>query len=144
MSAIAAISLRNVVFGYETGGARVLDGLTADMPAGKVTALLGPNGSGKTTLLHLVLGLLQPTGGEVLLKHGKKLSTEVIRKLTRALELEVWMVEKQAALDVQYSTEISSTNEQSRIFQPYWPAPRPEPQYKVISDSSAENEGYRV
>ena len=35
----------------------------------------------------------------------------LIRKLTRALELEVWMVEKQAALAVQYSTEISRPNE---------------------------------
>ena len=66
MSNSSAITLSNVVFGYDPQ-VRVLDGLEAEIPSGKVTALLGPNGSGKTTLLHLILGLLQPTSGKVLL-----------------------------------------------------------------------------
>jgi HTH-type transcriptional regulator/antitoxin HipB len=68
----------------------------------------------------------------------------LIRKLTRALELDVWFVSKQTAPAIQYSTVIYNTSDQSGIFQPSWPAPRLEPQYKVISDSSAENEGYHV
>ncbi len=35
------------------------------MPAGSVTALVGPSGAGKTTLLRLVAGLLSPRTGEV-------------------------------------------------------------------------------
>jgi ABC-2 type transport system ATP-binding protein len=38
---------------------------TLEIPAGSVTALVGPNGSGKTTLLHLVIGLITPTAGTV-------------------------------------------------------------------------------
>ena len=30
-----------------------------------VTGLLGPNGAGKTTILHMIVGLLQPSGGAV-------------------------------------------------------------------------------
>lgn len=47
------------------GRLRVLDTLTLDFRAGRVTALLGPNGAGKTTLLKCVLGLVRPGAGHV-------------------------------------------------------------------------------
>jgi iron complex transport system ATP-binding protein len=42
-------------------------GVAIDVPAARITCLLGPNGSGKTTLLRTLLGLLPPLGGEVVL-----------------------------------------------------------------------------
>lgn len=39
--------------------------LQFDIPAGYIIGLIGPNGSGKTTLLHLLLGLYNPSEGEV-------------------------------------------------------------------------------
>jgi ABC-type multidrug transport system ATPase subunit len=42
-----------------------LQDCTLSLPAGRVAALVGPNGAGKTTLLHLVVGLLEPTAGDV-------------------------------------------------------------------------------
>jgi len=47
------------------GRRRVLDALTAEVPAGRITALVGPNGSGKTTLIKLLLGLAHPDGGTI-------------------------------------------------------------------------------
>lgn len=41
----------------------VVDGVTCEAPAGRITALVGPNGAGKSTLLKAVLGLLPSTGG---------------------------------------------------------------------------------
>ena len=38
---------------------------TLEVPAGAVAALVGPNGAGKTTLLEMVIGLLEPTEGQV-------------------------------------------------------------------------------
>jgi len=35
------------------------------VPAGAVAALVGPNGAGKTTLLEMIIGLLEPTEGQV-------------------------------------------------------------------------------
>src|SRR5229473_5185278 len=34
-------------------------------PAGAVVGLVGPNGAGKTTLLQMIIGLLQPTEGQL-------------------------------------------------------------------------------
>ena len=47
------------------GRHRALVDVDLALPAGRVTALIGPNGSGKTTLLHLLAGLLAPTSGSV-------------------------------------------------------------------------------
>lgn len=46
-------------------GAVAVDHVDLDVPAGRVTALVGPNGSGKTTLLLVLAGLLVPDSGTV-------------------------------------------------------------------------------
>lgn len=47
------------------GGVRAVNDVTWDVPAGFVIGLLGPNGAGKTTTMRMVMGLIQPTEGEV-------------------------------------------------------------------------------
>ena len=42
-----------------------LDSLSLSIDPGCIFALLGPNGAGKTTLIKLLMGMLQPTAGEV-------------------------------------------------------------------------------
>ena len=46
-------------------GTSVLDGLDAELQAGRLHAVTGPSGSGKTTLLHLLAGLEVPDGGTI-------------------------------------------------------------------------------
>jgi ABC-2 type transport system ATP-binding protein len=38
---------------------------TLEVPAGAIAGLVGPNGAGKTTLLEMIIGLLEPTEGQV-------------------------------------------------------------------------------
>ncbi len=57
------ISLQGIHFQYDPLDPVVLGNLSLDIPAEKVTAILGPNGTGKTTLLHILLGLLKPSQG---------------------------------------------------------------------------------
>ncbi len=47
------------------GALEALKGVTAEFPAGKVTAVVGPNASGKSTLMKSILGLVVPDGGRV-------------------------------------------------------------------------------
>jgi len=45
------------------GHVLAVDGLSLDVPRGRIYGLLGPNGSGKTTLMSMLLGLVRPTAG---------------------------------------------------------------------------------
>ena len=47
------------------GGNPVLRGVSLEVAAGGITAILGPSGCGKTTLLRLVAGFLRPDGGSI-------------------------------------------------------------------------------
>jgi urea transport system ATP-binding protein len=47
------------------GGSHILRDLSFEIPAGKVTALLGRNGVGKTTLLRTLMGLVPARSGEI-------------------------------------------------------------------------------
>ena len=51
------------------GKKEALTGINLTIGRGKIIGLLGPNGSGKTTLIKLLNGLLQPTSGEIKVKH---------------------------------------------------------------------------
>ena len=42
-----------------------LSGVSLQVPAGALTALVGPDGAGKTTLLRMAAGLMTPTGGRL-------------------------------------------------------------------------------
>lgn len=44
-----------------------VQGLNLNVRAGEIYGFLGPNGAGKTTTIRLVLGLMQPTAGEIFL-----------------------------------------------------------------------------
>jgi NitT/TauT family transport system ATP-binding protein len=47
-------------------GVLALDGVSFDVPTGRITTVVGPSGCGKTTLLRLASGLLAASGGTVL------------------------------------------------------------------------------
>jgi putative ABC transport system ATP-binding protein len=73
-SDVAAVRLQGVVRTYRTptGEVRALRDVTADLPNGVVSAVVGPSGSGKSSLLRLIAGLDRPTEGSVRVR-GKEL-----------------------------------------------------------------------
>lgn len=60
------ITLQNLHFAYPNTEQDVLKGIDLEIPKNKSVAFIGPSGSGKTTLIDLVLGVLDPTGGNIL------------------------------------------------------------------------------
>jgi ATP-binding cassette subfamily B protein len=60
------VELANVGFRY--GGpeaARILGGITLEVPPGRTVAIVGRSGSGKTTLAKCLAGLIEPTEGSI-------------------------------------------------------------------------------
>jgi iron complex transport system ATP-binding protein len=68
----------------QLSGRQVLTGLTARIEKGGFTVICGPNGAGKTTLLRAALGLLKPTGGQVLLDGAEPLALPPHERARRA------------------------------------------------------------
>jgi ABC-2 type transport system ATP-binding protein len=62
------------------GGTLAVDDISFQVARGEIVGLLGPNGAGKTTTINMVLGVLEPSGGRILID-GK----DVSRQRTRAL-----------------------------------------------------------
>ncbi|KAB2350747.1 ABC transporter ATP-binding protein [Actinomadura rudentiformis] len=58
------ISLRDVTKRY-SGGVTALGGVSLDIGAGELTAIVGPSGSGKSTMLNVLGTLDRPTSGTV-------------------------------------------------------------------------------
>jgi ATP-binding cassette, subfamily B, bacterial CvaB/MchF/RaxB len=61
------IELRRVSFRYSEADPFVLEDINLDIEPGEFIAIMGPSGGGKTTLMKIMLGLLEPTSGEVLI-----------------------------------------------------------------------------
>jgi putative ABC transport system ATP-binding protein len=61
------VTATDVVRRYGEGDTAVdaLRGVSVDIAAGRLTAVMGPSGSGKSTLMHILAGLDKPTSGEV-------------------------------------------------------------------------------
>jgi len=62
-----SIELRKLSFRYSDSEPYVLKDLDLKIEQGECVAVTGPSGNGKTTLVKLLLGLLQPTSGEILI-----------------------------------------------------------------------------
>jgi ATP-binding cassette subfamily B protein RaxB len=66
-SIIGKIELRNVSFRYAETERFILQEINLTIDAGQFITVQGPSGGGKTTLMKIMLGLLEPTGGEILI-----------------------------------------------------------------------------
>lgn len=57
------LEIRNIEAGY--GSVRVLHGVSISVQHNQIATLLGTNGNGKSTLINAIMGVIQPTSGEI-------------------------------------------------------------------------------
>jgi branched-chain amino acid transport system ATP-binding protein len=72
---MALLSLRNVTRRF--GGIVALDGVSLDVPEGRIVGLIGPNGAGKTTAFNVITRLYTPNEGDVVFAGETLLKTPV-------------------------------------------------------------------
>jgi Cu-processing system ATP-binding protein len=72
------IQIRNLRKRY--GSLEVLQGIDAQIPTGKVTAVVGPNAAGKTTLIKSILGLTRKDSGSIEVDSVKVNGDEAYRR----------------------------------------------------------------
>jgi putative ABC transport system ATP-binding protein len=70
------------VYGEGETAVEALRGVSLDVRAGELVAVMGPSGSGKSTLMHILAGLDKPTSGTVTIA-GTEITTLPDSKLTR-------------------------------------------------------------
>ena len=79
------ITLEDVVF--RRGQRRIFDGVSVQIPKGKIVAIMGPSGTGKTTMLRLIGGQLNPESGSVKVNGHEipELSREELFKIRKSM-----------------------------------------------------------
>ena len=62
------LELKNIHYSVSTpeGVTDILKGVSITIPNNKLVVFTGPNGGGKTTLAKIIMGLVQPTSGQIL------------------------------------------------------------------------------
>ena len=60
-----ALSMKDLWFRYEKDSPDILRGVTAEVPAGSLYAIVGGNGAGKSTTLRAISGICRPYRGKV-------------------------------------------------------------------------------
>lgn len=78
------LSARHLKAGYDKNV--IIENMNLDVPAHKVTALIGANGCGKSTLLKTLCRIQPPLGGEVLLD-GRSIFSEDSRELAKKVAI---------------------------------------------------------
>ena len=70
------LEIKNLIKTF--GELKAVDDVSVTVSEGEIFSLIGPNGSGKTTIIKVIAGLLQPTGGEVVV-YGSNVSKDPIK-----------------------------------------------------------------
>lgn len=73
------IELNNVGYAYPDG-TMALQGVTATIHRSEFVGITGPSGSGKSTLMMLLLGLLEPTEGQILVDGQPLVGADMLRR----------------------------------------------------------------
>jgi len=78
-----SLTLRDVCYKFKGKQVEILKGISFDVQAGEIVAIVGPSGSGKTTLAYLLAGLYSPTSGAITFDLSNQGSSNVADYLSK-------------------------------------------------------------
>lgn len=99
-----AISFENVSFAYDQEEP-VLEDVSFQVPAGRVTAVVGPSGVGKTTICHLIMRLFDPDSGRITLDGVdlREIDTEWLRRQIALVSQDTFLFHTTILENIRYS-----------------------------------------
>jgi len=65
LGVVEELAFKDVSFKYKHANTEALEGVSFEVKTGQTVAFVGPSGSGKTSLVKLLVGLYQPSKGEI-------------------------------------------------------------------------------
>ena len=82
LKSLKSIVFKSVWFKYGSGNGNSVSDVTLSIKEGETVAFVGPSGSGKTTMIKLILGLYEPTKGNLLLNgiNAKEIDYDLLRR----------------------------------------------------------------
>ena len=106
------IAVENISFAYEAEEP-VLNNLSFQIPAGKITAIVGPSGVGKTTICHLLMRLFDPNAGMVALDGVdlKAFKIESLRNQIALVSQDTFLFHSTILENVRYSKPTAAEEE---------------------------------
>ena len=80
------LELKHITYTVSTpeGEQTILNDISIDIPDRKLIVFTGPNGGGKTTLAKVIMGLVTPTGGQILFNGQDILASPSVRNSASA------------------------------------------------------------
>ena len=105
------ITFDNIHFSYEDN--KVLNGLTLNIEAGKMLALVGPSGGGKSTLCNLIPRFYDVDGGDILIDNKSiyDLSLESLRSNIGIVQQEVFLFTGTIKENIKYGKRDATDDE---------------------------------
>jgi len=107
------ISVKHLSFSY-AGGTRALSDLSAEIPVGAVTAVVGTSGSGKSTFANLLARLYDCEAGTIFLD-GVDIREYSLSTLHRGMAIvsqEVWLLNRTLRANLTYGLDDSPSDEE--------------------------------
>lgn len=107
------IRFENVSFAYRGSEGAALNGIMLSVPAGKVTALVGPSGGGKSTIMNLIPRFYDVTDGVITIggMDVRDLTLESLRGAIAMVSQDITIFDDTARANIAYGREGASEEE---------------------------------
>ena len=101
------IKLNDICYNYPGSATNVLNGISLSIKAGECIAITGKSGEGKSTLIDIILGLLQPTTGEIIV-NSNITSSQILKSFVAYIPQDVFVFDDTIKANISLSNKVNN------------------------------------